>query len=95
MTIIFYAALHYIRALAARHQFTNISSYADMDRVFEQVPVFRRNREIYVDYRQLKDDSRAARYDCRRFAPPEVADLRDEELARIRDFVRVQLAGAG
>lgn len=95
VTVIFYAALHYIRALAARHQFTNISTYADMDRVFERVPVFRRNREVYVDYRQLKDDSRVARYECRSLAASEVTDLRDGELARIRRFVRAQLADVG
>lgn len=91
VTVIFYAALHYIRALAAKHQFMNISRYGDLDRVFERVPVFRRNPELYVDYRQLKDDSRATRYDMRAFSFEEVGDLRDEELYRIRQFVLAQL----
>lgn len=91
VTVLFYAALHYIRALAARHHFTNISNYADLDRVFERVPVFRRSPELYVDYRQLKDDSRAARYDVRQFLPQEVTELRDDELRRIRVFVLAQL----
>lgn len=94
VTVIFYAALHYIRALAARHQLANISSYAEMDRLFERVPVFRRNRDLYVDRRQMKDDSRVARYECRSLPPSEVIDLRDGELARIRGFVRAQLADA-
>ena len=94
VTAVFYAALHYIRALAARHHFTNVSSYADMDRLFERVAVFRRRHDLYADYRQLKDDSRAARYDCRRFVPAEVAGLRDEELRRIRSFVLGELGTA-
>lgn len=94
VTAVFYAALHYIRALAARHHFTNISSYADMDRLFERVVVFRRRDDLYADYRQLKDDSRAARYDCRRFTPAEVAGLRDEELHRVRIFVLAEIGTA-
>ena len=92
VTVIFYAALHYVRVLAARSRFTNISSYADMDRVFERLDVFRRREDVYVDYRQLKDDSREARYDMRQFSPDEVIDLRDGELHRIREFVVSHLA---
>lgn len=91
VTVIFYAALHYIRALAARHHFANVSSYADMDRIFSRVPVFRRQPDVYVDYRQLKDDSRAARYDARQFSPREVVELQDEEFQRIRVFVVARL----
>ena len=91
VTAIFYAALHYIRALGARSLFTNISSYADMDRVFSWLEVFRRNSGIYGDYRQLKDDSRAARYDMVCLSPPDVRELRDEELRRIREFVLANL----
>ncbi|MCZ6479114.1 MAG: hypothetical protein O6929_01720 [candidate division NC10 bacterium] len=91
-TVIFYAALHYIRALAARHRIRNISRYAEMDNLFDRLMVFRRNPGVYEDYRQLKDDSRAARYDMRRFSPEEVMGLRDEELRRINQFVRTQLA---
>jgi len=91
VTVIFYAALHYIRALAAKHYFTNISRYGDLDRVFHRVTVFQQNPNIYTDYRQLKDDSRAARYDMRVFSPQEVTDLREEELQRIRQFVLAHL----
>lgn len=91
ITVIFYAALHYIRALAAKHLFTNISRYGDLDRVFDRVSIFKRNGWIYADYRQLKDDSRAARYDMVKFSPREVEEFRDEELRRIREFVRANL----
>lgn len=93
-TVIFYAALHYIRALAARHHFRSISTYGEMDKLFDRLALFRRNAWVYEDYRQLKDDSRAARYDMRMFSPQEVVELRDEELHRIREFVRGQLATA-
>lgn len=91
VSVIFYAALHYIRALAARHHLTNISTYGDMDQAFARLTVFRKNPAIYPDYRQLKDDSRAARYDMARFTPREVVDLRDQELHRIRGFVLTNL----
>lgn len=91
VTVTFYAALHYIRALAARNQFMNISRYGELDRVFERMPVFRHNPGIYADYRQLKDDSRAARYDMGRFSSQEVVELREEELHRIRQFVLANL----
>lgn len=91
VTVIFYAALHYIRALAARYLFANISTYGELDRIFERLDVFRRYPDIYGDYRQLKDDSRAARYDMRKFSSPEVGGLRDEELRRIREFVLARL----
>lgn len=91
VTVIFYAALHYIRAVAARYLFSNISTYGELDRMFERLQILRQNSGIYVDYRQLKDDSRVARYDMRKFSPQEVRDLRDEELSRIRQFVLSQL----
>lgn len=87
VTAIFYAALHYIRALAARHLFTNIARYGELERVFARLQIFRPYPGVYADYRQLKDDSRAARYDMRIFLPQEVEALRDEELNRIRQFV--------
>lgn len=91
VTVIFYAALHYLRALAARYGFISISSYVDEDRTFARLSVLRRNAGIYADYRQLKDDSRAARYEMRRLTPQEVSELRDEELYRIREVVLANL----
>jgi hypothetical protein len=87
ITGIFYAALHYIRALAAKYRFTNISSYGDMDRLFNRLSVFRNNATIYSDYRQLKDDSRVARYEMDQLSPSDVVELRDVEFDRIKSFV--------
>jgi len=63
VTVIFYAALHYLRALMSKHRYTNISRYGDMDMAFERLTVLKRNPQIYDAYRDLKDDSRSARYD--------------------------------
>ncbi|MBI4608837.1 MAG: HEPN domain-containing protein [Candidatus Rokubacteria bacterium] len=87
VTAAFYAALHYLRALMAKHNYTNISRYADVNRAFERLLVLRRNPDINNAYRQLKDDSRAARYDMWKPNEAEVADLRDGELRTIREFV--------
>jgi len=91
MTIIFYAALHYIRGLLARHQVTNISRYGEMDKAFDRLALLRQNPGVYTDYRQLKDDSRAARYNMWRPAYGDVVDFRDGELRRIREFVLVHV----
>lgn len=87
VTIIFYAALHYLRALFAYHHVTNIARYGDMDKAFDRILLLKRHPEIYSDYRQLKDDSREARYNIWRPSLGEVIDFRDGELQRIRDFV--------
>jgi hypothetical protein len=65
--------------------------YAALDRAFERLQILKRNARIYGAYRQLKDDSRAARYDMWEPRPPEVVDLRDEELKTIREFVLANL----
>jgi hypothetical protein len=87
ITVIFYAALHYLRAIFARNLITNIARYGDMDKAFERLAVMKRNPGIYDDYRQLKDDSREARYNMWRPGPAEVIEFRDGELSRIREFV--------
>ncbi len=86
ITGIFYAALHYIRALAAQSSIA-ISSYAEMDKLFDRHGLLKRNRDVFYDYRQLKDDSRAARYDVKQFKANEVRGLLEEEFQRIRAFV--------
>jgi hypothetical protein len=62
-----------------------------MDRAFERLPVLRRNPQVYEAYRQLKDDSRSARYDMWAPRPPDVLDLREDELRTIREFVLANL----
>jgi len=66
---------------------TNIARYGDMDKAFDRLALMKRNSGIYDDYRQLKDDSRDARYNMSRPSPAKVVDFRDSELGRIREFV--------
>lgn len=87
ITGIFYSAIHYIRALAAKYGLINISSYGDMDKLFNRISVFKNNRTAYMDYRQLKDDSRSARYEMVKFSTPEVRSLKNEEFQRIKSFI--------
>jgi hypothetical protein len=91
VSAVFYAGLHYLRSLMAKHGYSNISRYADMDRAFERLAVLKRNPGINDAYRQLKDDSRAARYDMWRPTETDVVDLRDGELRKIREFVHANL----
>jgi hypothetical protein len=86
VTAAFYAALHYLRALMARHGYASISTYGDMDKAFERLSILKRSADIHDSYRQLKDDSRSARYDMWKPTGADVVDLRDEML-KVRDFV--------
>lgn len=86
ITGIFYSALHYIRAIASMHKFENIASYGELDKLFNRLFVLKHNAAIYYDYRQLKDDSRDARYEMVEFTKAEVQNLRDQEFARIKSF---------
>lgn len=59
VTALFYSALHWMRALAAQEGF-QIKGYKDEENVFKGTGVF--TDEAYEWYRQLKEDSRVARY---------------------------------
>ncbi len=75
----------------AKHRYTNVSNYGDVDVAFNRIDILKRNPPIYDAYRNLKDESWAARYNMWVPRPPDVVDLRDNELQRIRDFVRANL----
>ena len=86
ITGIFYSALHYIRAVASKHNFENIASYGDLDNLFNRLSILKRSPPIYQDYRQLKDDSREARYEVIKLNKNDVQELRDQEFTRIKTF---------
>jgi hypothetical protein len=91
VTATFYTALHYLRALMAKDRYTNISNYGDVDQAFNKIDILKRHPGINDDYRSFKDDSWSARYNMWSPRPPDVVDLRDNELQRIRDFVLANL----
>jgi len=71
----------------AKFNYMNVASYGDMDKAFDRIALLKRNAHVYDDYRSLKDDSWAARYNMWRSTLAEVVDSRDNEFARIRAFV--------
>ena|SRR6266850_1482943 len=88
VTGIFYAALHYVRAFAASKRITNISSYGEMDKLFDRIAGL---KQLYRHYRFLKDESRAARYEVRAFTRPEVEEMQRLDLAAIKHYVATNL----
>lgn len=85
-TAAFYAALHYLRSLMSGYGYRNISGYGDMDKAFERLSILKRNPAVHDSYRQLKDDSRVARYDMWKPSGADIVDLRDEML-KVKTFV--------
>ena len=86
VTAAFYSALHYLRALMAKYGYTNVSSYGDMDKAFDRLAVLKQNPAVHDSYRQLKDDSRDARYNMWKPGGGDVTDARDE-MFKVRDFI--------
>jgi HEPN domain-containing protein len=86
LTAAFYAALHYLRALMAKYGYMNVSSYGDMDKAFDRLSLLKNNPAVHDAYRQLKDDSRSARYNMWKPGGGDVVDARDE-MVTVRDFI--------
>ncbi len=88
VTVTFYAALHYLRALLATKGHTqDFMEYSDFERTLASAYPRAQCRPVWEAYRQLKDDSWNARYSTTRaFTPEEARELRNDELRRIRTF---------
>jgi hypothetical protein len=84
VTVLFYCALHWMRALAAQegHQ---IKGYKDEEGVFIGTGVF--TAEAYDFYRQLKDDSRDARYEMKPFSESDFEDLQVNFFQPFKAFI--------
>jgi hypothetical protein len=84
VTGLFYSALHRVSALLHHRgcSDSDIDGHAKRARQLQQK--LDAETQLYSDYRQLKDDSEAARYDCRPFSHAEVSTLEAEEFARIK-----------
>src|SRR5712671_3739151 len=72
VTVLFYSALHWMRALAAQEGHP-IRAYSEEYEVFQGAGIF--TRPSYDWYRQLKDASRDARYEMAQFPTSEFHDL--------------------
>jgi len=86
-TIIFYSALHYLRAFFAREGFPNADSYQAIETLFASLPMLQRNLPLWFAYRELKDQSWEARYRFKEFTREEIQLLRTNHLHKIRTFV--------
>jgi hypothetical protein len=86
VTAAFYSALHYVRALMAKYGYMNVSSYGDMDKAFDRLSLLKNNPAVHDSYRQLKDDSRDARYNMWQPSGGDIVDARDE-MTKVRDFI--------
>ena len=87
VTGVFYAALHYIRALASANLFTNVTSYGQLDRLFATLSPLKKRPDLYRRYRFLKDESREARYEMRRFKAKDVSNMLVKDLKPIKTYV--------
>jgi len=88
VTVLFYSALHWMRALAAPEGF-QIKGYKDEEDVFKGTGVF--TDEAYEWYRQLKEDSRVARYKMRQFSESDFEDLQQDFFHPFRAFIMSML----
>ena len=79
VTVTFYAALHYVQAYLSSHgQYPTVHSARDS--AVQRDP---RLKAIFPDYRELKDRSRDARYECSVMSQQDVDDM-DECLASVK-----------
>ena len=86
VTALFYAALHWVRALSAQEGF-QIRDYA-MERIaLESVPTFQLAPKHMKLYRTLKDESRDARYEMKSFTALDYQDLEANYYAPFRTFI--------
>jgi hypothetical protein len=74
VTVMFYAALHWIRALSPQEGFV-ISNYATERIALRDVPSFRNAPHQMALYRELKDSSQDARYEMTGFTESDYRDL--------------------
>ena len=86
VTLLFYAALHLVEATLAPQ--THSRTHVERDRTVRQHPQL---RSIYGHYRELKERSLQARYDCRAFTLPFVPQLNAAEYAAIKNHLRLIL----
>jgi len=88
VTVLFYCAMHWMRALAAQEGH-KIKGYKDEEAVFTGTGVF--TPEAYDLYRQLKDDSRDARYEMKPFSRSDFEDLQVNFFQPFRTFIMTRL----
>jgi uncharacterized protein (UPF0332 family) len=90
VTVLFYSALHWMRALAAQEGY-QIRSYQEEERIFQLVPTLAQDQRVYAWYRQLKDESRDVRYEIKQVSPADFEDLQQNYFNPFKTFVTSKL----
>jgi len=93
ITILFYSALHWMRALAAQEGF-QIKRYSGTDSeklALVQIPLFRRSPQPFNWYRSLKDASQDARYEMTPYSNADFLDLKQRCFDPFKSFISMNL----
>lgn len=85
ITVLFYAALHYVDAFLAHAGFTYPGGHPTRDGLVNSVTQL---RTISSEYFRLKNRSSSARYYASRFSTREIERCRDTDLGNIKRHVR-------
>lgn len=95
VTVLFYGALHWMRALAAQegHQIKSYRSHSreilGEEEVFTYTKIF--TQQAFHWYSNLKDESRDARYEMRQYSTADFHNLRDSFFKPFKAFVQSKL----
>jgi hypothetical protein len=93
ITILFYSALHWMRALAAQEGF-QIRRYSGNESeklALQQIPLFRQSPQPFSYYRSLKDASQDARYEMTQYSNADFLDLKQRCFDPFKSFIITNL----
>ena len=93
ITILFYSALHWMRALAAQEGF-QIKRYSGNESeklALQQIPLFRQSPQPFNYYRSLKDASQDARYERTQYSNADFLDLKQTCFDPFKSFIITNL----
>ena len=90
VTVLFYCALHWLRALLAQEGFQT-KNYRDEDDAIKGTGIFTLQSLQWQWYRHLKDSSRQARYETAAISRSDYLDLRKNCFDPFKSFVTSKL----
>jgi hypothetical protein len=88
VTVLFYCALHWVRALLAQERY-QVKNCRDEEDAITGTRVF--TLQALEWYRHLKDSSRQARYETKEFSPSAYRDLRQSCFEPFKTFITSKL----
>ena len=92
VTVLFYSAVHWLRALITSSGLPDVRDYSGEDRAAAELLRKRvLDNQAWVWYRDLKDDSRDARYEMRIFTPADFDEVNRDSFTPFRAFVLSRL----